>query len=122
MRYLSIRSGLFALDVFKMKVPGFNVRGKTQISSLMGSILSIVLLLLLLFYGANKFTHLMERRNPTITSYTEREAVTKFDVTNLRDAGIRFAFGIEGFLDKELKDDPAYVKWIVRQMGRLDGV
>ena len=80
----------------------------------MGSTLSVLLLLLLLFYGANKFTHLMERRNPTISSYTESEAVTKFDVTNLRDVGIRFAFGIEGFLDKKLKDDPAYVKWIVR--------
>ena len=84
MRFISLQSGLRALDVFKLQVPGFNVRGKTHISSPVGSVLSIVLLLLILFYGANKFTHLMERRNPTITSYTEREAVTKFDVTNLR--------------------------------------
>ena len=27
---------------------------------------------------------------------------------------MRFAFGIEGFLDKELKNDERYVKWIVR--------
>ena len=38
---------------------------------------------------------------------------------NLQENGVRFAFGIEGFLDKELKDDPRYVKWIVRTFTKV---
>ena len=72
----------------------FNVRGKTKFSTLIGSTLSIVLLLVTLFYGANKLTHLLERRNPTISNFTQRDAVTKEDEINLSDVGIRFAFGI----------------------------
>ena len=35
-------------------------------------------------------------------------------MVNLKERNLRFAFGIEGYLDKQLKDDPRYVKWIVR--------
>ena len=41
---------------------------------------------------------------------------------NFKEKGIRLAFGIEGFLDKELKDDPRYVKNLVRFWGKKDGV
>ena len=34
---------------------------------------------------------------------------------------MRFAFGIEGFLDKQPKDDPRYVKGFARFMGNKDG-
>ena len=40
---------------------------------------------------------------------------------NFKDKGVRFAFGIEGFLDKTLKDDPRYVKTLVRFWGNKDG-
>ena len=32
------------------------------------------------------------------------------------------AFSIEGFLDGEIKDDPRYVKYLVRLWGKRDGV
>ena len=32
----------------------------------------------------------------------------------MHNAGKHFAFGVEGFFDKELKDDPRYVKMLVR--------
>ena len=41
---------------------------------------------------------------------------------NLRDKGKNFAFGIEGFQDKELKDDPRYVKMLIRLLKVTDGV
>ena len=40
---------------------------------------------------------------------------------NFMQSKIRFAFGIEGFLDKELKNDPRYVKSFARMYGRKDG-
>ena len=118
----TLQNSLAAMDLFAEPVPNFNIRGKTKVSSVLGSILSAILLLIVLFYGANKFTFLLERRNPTISSYAERGAVTKNDKINLRDENLRFAFGIEGFLDNELKADPRYVKWYVRAVNRLDGV
>ena len=63
----------------------------------------------------------MQQHNPSITNITERGALTKNDHLNLRDEGLQFAFGIEGWADDELKDDPSYVKIIVRLLGKLDG-
>ena len=40
---------------------------------------------------------------------------------NLNEEGFRFAFTIESFLEKEVRDDPAFVKYIVRAFGRVDG-
>ena len=34
---------------------------------------------------------------------------------------LRFAWAIEGYTDKELKNDPRYVKTIMRLSGRKDG-
>ena len=116
-----LRDGLAALDFFPTPIPSFNIRGQTQISSIFGSILSAIVLLVILFYGANKFRHLLERQNPTISTFIERSAVTKHEHINLRDVGLRIAFGIEGWNDRALKDDSRYVKTIVRQLGRLDG-
>ena len=91
-------------------------------TSLLGSILSAIVVLIVLFYGANKFVQLLERKNPTISTFSERDAVTKNDKLNLSDAGLRFAFGMEGYLDKELKADRRYVKWYVRAVNRIEGV
>ena len=95
-------------------MPNFNLRGKSRISSIVGSILSALVFLIVIFYGANRLSLLIERRNPTISSFVQRDAVTKYDELNLRDAGLRFAFGVENFLDQKLRNDPAYVKWILR--------
>ena len=114
MKLPSIRNCLSSIDIFQTSVPTFNIRGKTKISSPTGSIFSIILPLVVLFYGANKLKDLMERRNPTISSFIEEGGVTKNDRRKLNDIGIRFAFGIEGHMDKQFKDDPAYVKWLVR--------
>ena len=40
----------------------------------------------------------------------------------MNDEGFRFAFSAEGYLDNEVKDDPAYVKLIVRSRGRKEEV
>ena len=40
---------------------------------------------------------------------------------NLNEEGFRFAFTIESFLKKEVRDDSAFVKYIVRAFGKKDG-
>ena len=35
---------------------------------------------------------------------------------------MQFAFGVEGFIDKQLKDDPRFVKGLLRLFGNRDGI
>ena len=44
------------------------------------------------------------------------------DRLNFNDIKFRFAFTIEGYLDREMKNDPRYVKYLVRIFGIKDGV
>ena len=96
----TLTNRLASLDLFSRPVPGFNIRGRTKITSLLGSIISGIVVLVIMLYATNKFIHLLKRSNPTISSYVERDAVTKHDALNVRDAGLRFAFGIEGWNDR----------------------
>ena len=41
---------------------------------------------------------------------------------NLNEMGFRFAFTIENYIDNEARDDPAYVKFIVRMFTNKGGV
>ena len=118
----TFKKTLYSFDIFPIPTPSFNVEGKTTISSKLGSLLGMWVSLIMLFYGANKCGMMLVRKNPTVSSFTEPNAVGKEDVTSINYAGIRFAFGIEGFLDKQPKDDPRFVKWLVRQVTRVNGV
>ena len=63
----------------------------------------------------------MNRTNPNVSSFLEESVFTQNNVLNFRDKNIRFAFAVEGFFDKELKDDPRFVKGFARFYGHLDG-
>ena len=41
---------------------------------------------------------------------------------NLTEMGFTFAFTIENYIDRRARDDPAYVKYIVRLYTETDGV
>ena len=67
-----------------------------------------------LTYASLKLSHLLSKQNPMISEILERnffDYQTKLDLTEI---GFKMAFSVEGYLDSELKDDPRYVKYIVR--------
>ena len=41
---------------------------------------------------------------------------------SLNDINFRFAFSIVGYYDRQLKNDPRYVKWLARFNRNIDGV
>ena len=55
----TLKKSLAALDLFSAPVPSFNIRGRTRIPSLLGSLLSGNVILVILFYGVNKFVRLL---------------------------------------------------------------
>ena len=50
------------------------------------------------------------RHNPNVSSWVEQDVVESSTKLNFRDEQIRIAYGVEGYLDKELKDSDMYVK------------
>ena len=75
----------------------------------------------MILYALLKFDRLISRSNPNVSTYLEQSVLTSEDSVKLKDVGIRFAFAIEGYVDGELKNDPRFVKTIVRLSGREDG-
>lgn len=65
-----------------------------------GGVLSIGLFVVLAIYASMKFSRLVKRTNPNISSFVEQGAIATDEKFNLRDIGIKFAFGVEGYLDK----------------------
>ena len=43
-------------------------------------------------------------------------------MVNFEDYDLHFAFNVEGYLDNQVKDDPTFIKYLVRLYGKKDGV
>ena len=87
-----------------------------------GTIASAFIIIIMIMYSSVKFIQLEQRANPNISSYIEEGVnVGKEQGVNFADINFRFAFTIEGFLDKETKIDSRYVKGLARLYGRKDG-
>ena len=57
-----------SFDFFKEPIPGFNIEGRTRgVGTLIGSLLSISLVIVMILYGGIKFNILVNRLKPSIT-------------------------------------------------------
>ena len=119
MRYLHARS---SFSIENNRATSFNIGGKTVIKTKCGGIITCLIIALMAAYAAMKFSHLLERHNPNLSQYTETNIFDDNDRLNLNEINFRLAFSIEGYLDKEMKNDPRYVKYLVRLFGRKEGV
>lgn len=84
--------------------------------------MTLVIFTLMCFYASIKFVHLSTHHNPDVSAHSNTFFYDSSDKIDLYDFDTRVAFGVEGFLDGETKDDPAYVKYISRLWGKRDGV
>ena len=73
-------------------------------------------------YGAVKFGQLMSKHNPFISEITETNFYDYKYKLDLNAVRFKQAFSVEGYLDKEMKDDPRYIKFIPRIYGKKQGV
>ena len=76
---------------------------------------------LTLIYAVIKMIHMLGGVNPIINSLTIPAYYTAFDKIILDEINFKMAFTIEGFIERKMKNDPRYVKWIVRMFGQADG-
>ena len=106
------------LDIFKKELPSFNLRGKSKVASIYGGLLTIFMVAIICLYAGIKLSKLINRSNPNISSYIEEFKLTSDDKLNLEAQAMRFALTIEGYNDKEFKNDPRFVKFVMRVAGR----
>ena len=107
----SLSNTLYLIDFFKQPLPSFHVRGRSFQPSFCGGFASILITLIVIVYGLSTFIQMLHRQNPNVSSFLGTGVLdSSTAIINFRDRPIRIAFGIEGFLDRELKDDNTYVK------------
>ena len=84
--------------------------------------MSVILKAVMLFYASIKFVHLASKHNPTVSSHTQAYAYDSTKEVDFKEDAVRVAFGVEGYIDGETKDDPNFVKYMVRMRGKREGV
>ena len=69
-------------------------------------------------YATIKCSHLLTKHNPNISTFLKVDEMHETPI-DLNEYKFRFAFSIENFFgDKEQKNDPRYVKYIIRKYGK----
>ena len=59
------------IDTFGANIPTFNLRGKTQVHTLAGGVLTFVITVIMLVYATIKLLQLATKDNPTVSEFTE---------------------------------------------------
>ena len=109
-----------SLDSFAKDVPAFNIGGDSQVQTLVGGCLTLLIIILTFSYAASKMIDLSQKKDPFITQSVEQGYYTATNGLNLNAANFRFAIGVTGY-DAVTRNDPRYVKWIARVLSLNDG-
>ena len=116
------RDFLSKFDIFGRPLPAFNIKGRTSVHTMLGGLCTLVVFFVMILYTSLKVLHLQGKENPNISTFVRENALTsEYQFEPLKN-DFRIAFSVEGFRDKQLKNDPRYVKWIVRLYGKRDDV
>ena len=90
---MKIVSGLRSCDMFGAS-QGFNIGGQSQTTTLGGGLVTLGLRVLILFYFCSRFAVVINKRGPTISSYSIGENRSSMQVPlNLGDMNLRFYWG-----------------------------
>ena len=91
-------------------------------NTVVGGIISTLIITLVFVYAGIKLDHLIHRDNPNINQMDIPDFFPIDEVLNLTEIGFRMAWSVEGNLDKENKNSSKYVKWLARLLGKENGV
>ena len=118
----TLQNTIDAIDLFKKELPTFNMKGKTHVPSYFGAFMSVLVALIVTVYALTKFIQLISKHNPNVSSWIEQGAVTSETVLDFKMEGFNIAFGAEGYIDGEIKDDERYVKFFTRLVTQTNGI
>ena len=102
-------------------MPGLNIKGKEKVVTIVGGFFTLILAMTILSYSILKFSNLILKPNPIINSYFDENGMSGVKI-NLNERNYRLAFTVESFREPILqRNDPRYVKYLVREYGRRNG-
>lgn len=109
------------VDTFGKDLPGFNLRGESRVSTFVGGLATIVVMVLTLSYAVIKAIHLTSKNNPQIN---ENNIPFYFEAAHKvkpSEINFRAAFSIESYYTRLPINDSRYVKWIAKYITSVDG-
>ena len=86
--------------MFGRSLPTFNLKGDDMVKTYFGGLMTVCIVFVMIAYATIKFSHLIDKHNPNLAQYTEKNIYDLNDVINLNEINFRFAFTIEGYLDR----------------------
>ena len=117
-----LNSVLRSFDIFGQQLPTFNLKGQSTVHTMAGGVITFFILVVTLVYASIKMVQLFDRHNPTVSQVLDKNVFDYNEKINLNEIGYRVAFSVEGYHSREMKDDPRYVKYLVRIFGKKEGV
>ena len=109
-----------SMDSFAKDIPAFNINGQSQVQTLVGGCLTLLIFILTFSYATSKMIDLSQKKDPFITQSVVKDFYNPSKGLNLNQANFRFAIGATNF-SSEAKNDPRYIKWIARLVYFQDG-
>ena len=109
------------LDIYGLNLPTFNLKGRGIVTTLCGGVFSLIIFMIALSYGLLKMIHLLDKANPNVTVVSDKDVYDFNEILNFGEINFRIAWSIEGYHSREMKNDPKYVKYLVRKVGRKNG-
>ena len=107
-------------DIFRQAIPSFGLKGKTTINTSLGGAMTLICGVIILIYAATKMSLLQSVRGQTISFYYDYHDTSPENRLNLNERNFKIAFSFEDYLTRKLKNDPRYVRWILRIL-RFEG-
>ena len=106
------------MDAFGESLPTFILKGRKKVQTRIGGVTTILICTVVLMYAGLKFSHLMDKHNPVMSSYYKEDYYANGEAVNLSERNFRMAVSVENLYGSfKLKDDERYVKWLFRLVG-----
>ena len=105
-----IENYLRSNDNFAKDLPMFNINGKSTIGTVLGGVLTMLLMILTISYAASTLLEVMQPENPVV-NVNDHKDYYENQRLNFNEADVRFAIGIYGDQDLLSKTDTRYTKW-----------
>ena len=109
-------------DNFAADLPGFNIKGEESVPTIIGGVLSIIILLFVFQYGATKSLELHLKEDPNIVETQVADYYESTDAMTFNSMRQRFAFAYVNYDDKKMRNSTEYVKILARNYRMSNGV
>ena len=92
-----VTHSLKKLDLFGQPLPAFNLKGKSEVNTFCGSMVSLLLIYVVIMFGTLKLTHLLSHHGPTINTFMQKNAFTSEDIYNSVENDFMVAVTLEDY-------------------------